>query len=52
MAENLRPEGLPVTVGTVLTALALGIGTVSVAPLLTLRRFRRTDIPAALRVAE
>ncbi|WIY01030.1 FtsX-like permease family protein [Amycolatopsis mongoliensis] len=37
---------------TVLTALGLGIVTVSLAPLFSLRRLRRMDIPATLRVVE
>ncbi|HEU4948260.1 MAG TPA: FtsX-like permease family protein [Kribbella sp.] len=37
---------------TVLEALALGILTVAVTPLFTLRRLRRMDIPSALRVME
>jgi putative ABC transport system permease protein len=41
-----------VSAGTVTAALLLGAGTVAVAPLFTLRRLRRTDVPSALRVAE
>ena len=37
---------------TVSEALALGILTVTIAPLFTLRRLRRTDIPSTLRVME
>jgi putative ABC transport system permease protein len=37
---------------TVVEALALGVLTVAVAPLFTLRRTRRMDIPATLRVME
>ncbi len=37
---------------TVASALLLGVGTVAAAPLLTLRRLRRTDIPSALRLVE
>jgi putative ABC transport system permease protein len=37
---------------TVAAALLLGVGTVAAAPLLTLRRLRRTDIPSALRLVE
>ncbi|CAI9407504.1 ABC transporter permease [Nocardioides sp. T2.26MG-1] len=37
---------------TVVGALLLGIATVGLAPLFTLRRMRRTDIPSALRVME
>ncbi len=38
--------------GSVVTALAVGIGAVALAPLLTARRLRRMDIPATLRVVE
>jgi putative ABC transport system permease protein len=41
-----------VSAGTVTAALLLGAGTVAAAPLFTLRRLRRTDVPATLRVAE
>jgi putative ABC transport system permease protein len=41
-----------VSAGTVLTALALGVIAVGVAPLLTTRRLRRMDIPGTLRVVE
>lgn len=41
-----------VSAGTVAAALLLGAGTVAAAPLFTLRRLRRTDVPSALRVAE
>ena len=37
---------------TVLTAVALGVIAVAVAPLLTLRRLRRMDVPGTLRVVE
>ena len=37
---------------SVVTALAVGIGAVALAPLLTIRRLRRMDIPATLRVVE
>jgi putative ABC transport system permease protein len=42
------------TVGftTILTALAVGVAAVTIAPLLTVRRLRRTDVPATLRVVE
>jgi putative ABC transport system permease protein len=40
------------TGGSILTALLLGIATVSVAPLFTLRRMRRMDIPSTLRLVE
>jgi putative ABC transport system permease protein len=41
-----------IAAGTVTTALVLGVGTVAAAPLLTLRRLRRLDVPAALRLVE
>ena len=37
---------------TLVTAVALGIGAVAVAPLLTVRRLRRMNIPSTLRVME
>lgn len=40
------------TSGSILAALLLGIGTVSIAPLFTLRRMRRMDIPSTLRLVE
>lgn len=52
---DVMPEiGVTATVAgvTVVEALALGVLTVALAPLLTLRRLRRTDIPSALRVME
>jgi len=41
-----------VSAGTMAAALLLGAGTVAAAPLFTLRRLRRTDVPSTLRVAE
>jgi putative ABC transport system permease protein len=41
-----------VTPATVLTAVVLGVIAVGVAPLLTMRRLRRMDIPGTLRVVE
>ncbi len=41
-----------VSASTVLTAVALGVVAVAVAPLLTIRRLRRMDIPGTLRVVE
>jgi putative ABC transport system permease protein len=59
LATTTIPAVLPdigvtatVAVGTVLAGLALGIGSVSIAPLFTLRRLRCADIPATLRVIE
>lgn len=37
---------------TVLTAVVLGVAAVAIAPLLTLRRLRRMDVPSTLRVVE
>ena len=55
----LVPQTLPdlgiepfLSASTVLTALALGVVAVAVAPLLTIRRLRRMDIPSTLRVME
>jgi putative ABC transport system permease protein len=41
-----------ISVGTIVTAVALGVLAVAIAPLLTLRRLRRMDIPGTLRVVE
>src|SRR5215467_4072681 len=41
-----------VSAGTMAAALLLGAGTVAAAPLFTLHRLRRTDVPSTLRVAE
>ena len=38
--------------GTVTAAVLLGVGTVAVAPLFTMHRLRRMDVPATLRVVE
>ena len=40
------------TGASILTALLLGLGTVTIAPLFTLRRLRRMDIPSTLRLVE
>jgi putative ABC transport system permease protein len=55
----LLPQTLPdlgiepfLSASTVATALALGVVAVALAPLLTLRRLRRMDIPSTLRVME
>lgn len=40
------------TTPTMLAALLLGVGAVAIAPLLTLRRLTRLDLPATLRVVE
>ncbi|MET0524501.1 MAG: ABC transporter permease [Nocardioides sp.] len=54
IAEVMPEIGVSATVAgaTVVQALALGVLTVALAPLLTVRRLRRTDIPSALRVME
>ncbi len=59
MVEVLLPTTLPdlqvdvsVQVGTYLTAALFGIVAVAVAPVFTLRRLRRMDIPSTLRVVE
>lgn len=54
IAEVMPEIGVTATVAgaTVVEALALGVLTVALAPLLTLGRLRRTDIPSALRVME
>ena len=40
------------TVPSLLTTLAVGIGAVALAPLLTYRRMRAMDLPSTLRVVE
>jgi putative ABC transport system permease protein len=59
LTETLTTTSLPelglepaVSAETVVTALVLGVVAVGVAPLLTVRRLRRMDIPATLRVVE
>jgi putative ABC transport system permease protein len=52
---NTMPElGLDVSISpaTLATAVALGVIAVAAAPLLTIRRLRRMDIPGTLRVVE
>jgi len=53
-AKTMPDVGLDIVVSasTVLTAVALGVIAVAVAPLLTIRRLRRMDIPGTLRVVE
>jgi putative ABC transport system permease protein len=49
------PElGMEVTLstGTIVAVLVLGIGVTACAPLFSVRRLRRTDVPATLRVLE
>ena len=47
-------KGLDVAIstGTLATAFVLGVIAVAAAPLLTIRRLRRMDIPGTLRVVE
>lgn len=54
LATTMPDLGLDVvlTGGTVLAAAALGVLAVAIAPLLTIRRLRRMDIPGTLRVVE
>jgi putative ABC transport system permease protein len=37
---------------TIVTAVAIGVGAVAAAPLLTIRRLRRMSIPSTLRLVE
>jgi putative ABC transport system permease protein len=41
-----------VSLSTIATAFVLGVVAVGLAPLLTLRRLRRMDVPSTLRVME
>lgn len=54
IAETMPEMGIDVAVslGTVMTVAGLGIVAVATAPLLTIGRLRRMDIPGALRVVE
>ena len=55
LVGNTMPElGLEVSLSaqTIVTALVLGVVAVAVAPLLTIHRLRRMDIPSTLRVVE
>lgn len=55
VSRDTYPElGLPVTVaaGSLAIAVVLGVVAVALAPLLGLRRLRRMDVPATLRVVE
>ncbi len=54
MSTTMPDMGLDIVVSasTLLTALALGVIAVAVAPLFTIRRLRRMDIPGTLRVVE
>jgi len=54
LGDTLPDLGAVVTLtpASVLTAVAVGIGAVALAPLLTVRRLRRMDIPSTLRVVE
>lgn len=53
-ARTMPDMGLDAVVsgGTVVTAVVLGIVAVGIAPLLTIRRLRRMDIPGTLRIVE
>lgn len=52
--RTLPEFGMPasVSIGTVVVALAVGVGAVALTPLFTVRRLGRMDIPATLRVVE
>jgi len=54
LGDTLPDLGAVVTLtpASILTAVAVGIGAVALAPLLTVRRLRRMDIPSTLRVVE
>jgi putative ABC transport system permease protein len=54
VSSTMPDMGLDVVIsgGTMLTAVALGVLAVAIAPLLTMRRLRRMDIPGTLRVVE
>ncbi|HEX6569345.1 MAG TPA: FtsX-like permease family protein [Acidimicrobiales bacterium] len=54
MNTTMPDMGLDVVIsgGTVLTAAVLGVLAVAIAPLLTVRRLRRMDVPGTLRVVE
>ncbi|CAB4689697.1 MAG: FtsX-like permease family protein [Actinobacteria bacterium] len=55
LVKSTMPEitmDIVITGRTVITAIALGVIAVGVAPLLTLRRLRKMDIPSTLRVVE
>ena len=50
--DAMLAAGLGLTGASIITALLLGLGTVAVAPLFTLHRLRRMDIPSTLRLVE
>jgi putative ABC transport system permease protein len=54
IAETMPEMGIDVAVApaTVVTAIVLGVVAIAAAPLLTIRRLRRMDIPDTLRVVE
>jgi putative ABC transport system permease protein len=55
LAAGALPEhapGVHLASSTVATAIAFGVVAVAVAPVVTLRRLRRMDIPSTLRVVE
>jgi putative ABC transport system permease protein len=54
MADTIPELGIvpEVAAGTLATAVVLGVVAVALAPLLTVRKLRRMDIPSTLRVVE
>jgi putative ABC transport system permease protein len=54
LRTTMPDMGLDVVIsaGTIVTAIGLGVLAVAIAPLLTVRRLRRMDIPGTLRVVE
>ena len=54
LRTTMPDMGLDVVIstGTIITAIGLGVLAVAIAPLLTVRRLRRMDIPGTLRVVE
>ena len=54
VSETVPDIGIAPTVSgqSILLALALGVVTVALTPLLSIRRLRRTDLPSTLRVVE
>jgi putative ABC transport system permease protein len=54
MADTIPELGIvpEVAAGTLVTAIVLGVVAVALAPLLTVRKLRRMDIPSTLRVVE
>ena len=54
MVDTFPDLGIAIVVSpaTLATALGLGVLAVAIAPLLTVRKLRRMDLPATLRVME